>query len=292
MTKEIELKKKQGYKPYVMSPEEALEFFDRHGIQYEICDTPVPVLGNRVSCGVPSDTGEQVIEDYFYLPKSVVGLHLMVDVVAQGDSMIEADIHEGDMLQLEIGAEAHDGDIVVAEIEREYTAKVFFSDDKRQKWLLPKNQKYNAIALTDQKETRISGVVRNIVKKAPRVSYSECMDILNRSLAKKHQEGDVMLRLAKAAREGCHLFWAASAWAVAYCVVRDYCHYEGSMKEFERNAMNMVLPVAFKYECTKGTVQRTISNHPYMRLHVDKWKENGASIREIILAEFLKKFLL
>jgi hypothetical protein len=29
-----------------------------------------------------------------------------------------------------------------------------------------------------------------------------------------------------------------------------------------------------------------------MRLHVDKWKENGASIREIILAEFLKKFLL
>ena len=61
MTKEIELKKKQGCKPYVMSPEEALEFFDRHGIKYEICDTPVPVLGNRVSCGVPSDTGEQVI---------------------------------------------------------------------------------------------------------------------------------------------------------------------------------------------------------------------------------------
>ncbi len=289
MSKKIELKKKKGCEAYVMSPEEALEFFDRHGIKYEICDTPVPVLGNRVSCGIPSDTGEQVIEDYFYLPKSVVGLHLIVDVVAQGDSMIEADIHEGDMLQLEIGAEAHDGDIVVAEIEREYTAKVFFSDDKRQKWLLPKNQKYNAIALTDQKETRISGVVRNIVKKAPRVSYSECMDILNRSLAKKHQEGDVMLRLAKAAREGCHLFWAASAWAVAYCVVRDCCDYEGSVSDFERKAIDMNLPPDFAYPCSVGKVQRTISNHPYMRLHVDKWKGNGASVREIVLMEFLRR---
>jgi len=58
----------------------------------------------------------------------------------------------------------------------------------------------------------------------------------------------------KAVSEGNLLFWAASAWAVAYCVV-----------------------------------QRTISNHPYMRLHIDKWKENGASTREIVLMEFLRK---
>ena len=44
--------------------------------------------------------------------------------------------------------------------------------------------------------------------------------------------------------------------------------------------------------CMAGTVQRTISNHPYMRLHVDKWKENGASTRELILMGFLIKQLL
>ena len=33
--------------------------------------------------------------------------------------------------------------------------------------------------------------------------------------------------------------------------------------------------------CSVGKVQRTISNHRYMRLHIDKWKENGASTREI-----------
>ena len=52
------------------------------------------------------------------------------------------------------------------------------------------------------------------------------------------------------------------------------------------------MPMNFAYECSVGKVQRTISNHPYMRLHVDKWKENGASVREVVLAEFLKKFLL
>ena len=290
MTKKIELKVK-GCEPYVMSPEEAMAYMDANDIRYEICDTPVPVLANSVSCGMPQDVGEQMIDDYYYLPKSATGPHPVVEIPAQGDSMIEADIHEGDLLQVEIGAEAHDGDIVVADIEREFTAKVFFTDNEHHKWLLPKNKKYRPILLGD-KETRITGVVRKIVKTSPRISFSECIDIVNRAKEVKRQEGDVMQRLAKAARDGCHLFWAASAWAVAYGVVRDCCGYDGSMKEFERNAMNMILPATFKYECTMGTVQRTISNHPYMRLHVDKWRENGASIREVVLAEFLKKFLL
>jgi hypothetical protein len=76
---------------------------------------------------------------------------------------------------------------------------------------------------------------------------------------------------------------------VAYCVVRDCCHYEGSVSDFERKAIDMNLPPDFAYPCSVGKVQRTISNHPYMRLHVDKWKGNGASVREIVLMEFLRK---
>ena len=64
------------------------------------------------------------------------------------------------------------------------------------------------------------------------------------------------------------------------------------MKEFEQKAMTMALPANFDHVCTRGAVQRTISNHPYMRLHVDKWKENGASTRELILMGFLIKQLL
>ena len=275
-----------------MSYEEALAFLDSKGIKYEICDTPIPVLANKVNCGVPLDPGEQMIDGYYYLPKSVVGLNPVVDIPAQGDSMIDADIHEGDLLRLEIGAVAHDGEIVLAEIDMEYTAKVFFTDDQGLKWLCPMNKKYSPILLSPDKEAKISGVVRSIVKRSPRLSFSECAAIVNRAKQKKRQEGDVFQRLLKAVSEGSHLFWAASAWAVAYCVVRDCHDYEGSMKEFERKAMNMALPMSFKFECTMGTVQRTISNHPYMRWPVDKWRDNGASTREIVLVEFLKKFLL
>lgn len=278
--------------PYYMSYEETLAFLDSKGIRYEVCDTPVPVLANKVNCGVPLDSGEQMIEGYYYLPKSVVGLHPVVDIPAQGDSMIDADIHEGDLLRMEIGAEPRDGEIVLAEIDREYTAKVLFTDEKGQKWLCPMNKRYSPILLSADKETKITGVVRCIVKKSPRLSFSECAAIVNRAREKMRQEGDVFQRLSKAVGEGYHLFWAASAWAVAYCVVRDCLDYEDSMKEFERRAMNMNLPMRFKFECTMGTVQRTISNHPYMRMPIDKWKDNGASVREIVLVAFLKKFLL
>ena len=278
-----------GWEPYVMTPEEVMASLDSKGIPYEICDTPVPVLANKVNCGVPLDSGEQMIDNYYYLPKSVVGLHPTVEIPAQGDSMIEADIHEGDLLQLEIGAEARDSDIVVAEIDREYTAKVFFSDGKNQKWLLPRNKKYKAILLTRDKETRILGVVRNIIKKAPRMSFGECMDIVNSTMAQNGQSGDMFQRLTKTVGEARVLFWAASAWAVVYCVARDCCSYEDSVSDFERKAVNMNLPMKFEYPCSEGKVQRTISNHPYMRLHIDKWKENGASLREIVLMEFLRK---
>lgn len=288
MTKNVKLKEK-SCGMIVMSPEEVYEFFDRNGIEYHICDTPVPVLSNTVSCGLPQDAGEQMIDDYYYLPKSVVGLHPIVDIPAQGDSMIDADIHEGDLLRLEIGAEAHDGDIVIAEIDREYTAKVLFTDDRRQKWLLPKNEKYKPILLTADKETRISGVVRYIVKKSPRMSFSECAAIVSLAKSQQQQEGDVFQRLTKAACEGSLLFWAAAAWAVAYCVVRDCCSYEDSVSDFERKAVKLNLPPTFTYPCTIGKVQRTISYHPYMRLHIDKWKENGASTREIVLMEFLRR---
>ena len=288
MTKKVK-SEGTGWEPYFMSCEETLAFLDSKGIRYEICDTPVPVLANKVNCGAPLDSGEQMIEGYCYLPKSVVGLHPVVDISAQGDSMIEADIHEGDLLRLEIGAEAHDGDIVLAEIDREYTVKVFFTDTQRQKWLCPMNKNYTPILLTADKETRIAGVVRSIVKNLPRLSFSECAAIVNRAKQKKTQEGDLFQRLTKAVREGNLLFWAASAWAVAYGVVRDCCGYEESISDFERKAANLNLPMNFTYICSTGKVQRTISNHPYMRLHIDKWKENGASPREIVLLEYLRK---
>ncbi len=277
------------WEPSVMSADEAMEWLDGKGLKYELCDTPVPVSGNKVNCGKPLDAGEQTVDDFYYLPKSVVGLHPLLEIPAQGNSMTEGDIEEGDLLQTEIGAIPTDGETVIADVNSEHTAKVIFTDNKNRHWLIPRNKDYDAIELTADMDVRITGVVRKVVKKSVRCSYSECMAAVNRTLAKRQQQGDIFQRLAKAVREGSLLFWAASAWAVAYCVVRDCCNYEDTVSDFERKAINMNLPMRFDYPCSVGKVQRTISNHRYMRLHIDKWKENGASTREIVLMEFLRK---
>ena len=282
-------KTENTWEPEMMAPEEALAFLDNKGIRYDVCDTPVPYSENKVSCGRPLDIGDYMIKEYRNLPRSVVRNHEVISIQALGDSMIEANIYEDDWLLLELGVLPSDGDIVMAGIDGEFLAKVFFTDDQNRKWLLPKNKNYTAIELTPECETRIAGVVHVITKNLERVSYNECMAILNRDKAKRQQQGDVFQRLAKAVSEGNLLFWAASAWAVAYCVLRDCCDYEGTVSDFERKAVNMTLPMGFDYPCSEGKVQRTLSNHPYMRLHIDKWKGNGASAREIVLMEFLRR---
>ena len=280
--------KKNTVVPQLMSAEESMTWLDSKGFSYKLCDVPIPIMTGRVNCGAPLSIDDEMIEGYYYLPKSAVGLHPQVELCAQGESMIDADIHDGDLLRLELGAWPHDGDIVVAEIDGEYTAKVYFTDEDGRHWLCPMNKRFQPILLTESMNVRVSGVVRTIVKQVVRRSYGECQSIVKRMQEQRQQQGDVMQRLAKAVAEGAHLFWASSSWAVVYGVVRD-CHgYEGSVIDFERKAIALNLPPTFDHCCSVGKVQRTISNHPYMRLHIDKWKENGASVREIVLMDFLR----
>lgn len=280
--------KKNTVVPQLMSAEESMTWLDSKGFSYKLCDVPIPIMTGRVNCGAPLSIDDEMIEGYYYLPKSAVGLHPQVELCAQGESMIDADIHDGDLLRLELGAWPHDGDIVVAEIDGEYTAKVYFTDEDGRHWLCPMNKRFQPILLTESMNVRVSGVVRTIVKQVVRRSYGECQSIAKRMQEQRQQQDSLQERVRKAVADGSHLFWAASAWAVVYGVVRD-CHgYEGSVIDFERKAIALDLPPTFDHCCSVGKVQRTISNHPYMRLHIDKWKENGASVREIVLMDFLR----
>lgn len=69
-------------------------------------------------------------------------------------------------------------------------------------------------------------------------------------------------------------FWKPSAMAVIFCVCRDRYGYADNMSQFERD-----------FQCTEGLLSNTFRNNPYMRLHVDKWKENGAKERVLRLVE-------
>ena len=56
------------------------------GMKAMLCDTPVAVSAAGVPCGCPAELGDECIEDYYLLPKALVGLHPMMLVPADGDT--------------------------------------------------------------------------------------------------------------------------------------------------------------------------------------------------------------
>ena len=282
---------KKNWLPDVMTAEEAMMWLESKGVNYEVCDTPVPLLENAVSCGTPLGIGDETIEGYYYLPKSKWGNNPILDWPARGDSMIGDDIEEGDILRVELGALPGDGEVVIASLDDEYTCKVFFTDAQGRRWLCPRNSRYDCILLNERLNVRIVGVVRNVLKQAPVHSFRECQGYVDDTLNRQQHKLSLMARVEQAAIDGASLFWAASAWTVVYGILRDCCDYQESVIDFERAAGRLKLTPGFEHRCGVGKVQRTFSNHPYMRLHVNKWEENGAAQRELMLLDFMKQKL-
>ncbi|MCR4835233.1 MAG: hypothetical protein K5899_02450 [Bacteroidaceae bacterium] len=72
-------------------------------------------------------------------------------------------------------------------------------------------------------------------------------------------------------------FWGDSSMAVIFCVCRDCFGYPDNMSQFER-----------EFNCSEGLLSNTFRNNPYMRMPVDKWRENGAKERVLRLVDAFK----
>ena len=120
----------------------------------------VPVYGN-IKCGVPNEP-ETDLEGYIEIPKSMIGQGDFFILRAKGDSMIEAGIHDGDLLFVRYQSFAEDGDIVVAYIDGEVTLKRLFKLEEEKAFLLhPENKDYQDIKV---KNCRIIGIAEKIIK--------------------------------------------------------------------------------------------------------------------------------
>ena len=119
----------------------------------------VPVVG-RIAAGGPI-LAEQVIEDVFPLPKSLVGDGNLFLLRVAGDSMIEAAIADGDWVVVRQQPTAENGDIVAAMIEGEATVKTLQRKNGRV-WLLPHNPAYAPI---DGADATILGRVVSVLRR-------------------------------------------------------------------------------------------------------------------------------
>lgn len=102
----------------------------------------VPLVG-RIAAGGPI-LAEQAVEDFFPLPRELVGEGDVFMLEVKGDSMIDAAICNGDWVVVRQQPTATSGDIVAAMIEGEATVKSYRQRDGHV-WLMPANQAFDPI---------------------------------------------------------------------------------------------------------------------------------------------------
>lgn len=125
----------------------------------------LPLYTSRVHAGFPSPA-----DDYIEMHLDL-NTHLIKHpaatffVIASGDSMTNAGIRSGDMLIVDKSIEAVHGKIVIAAIDGELTVKRLSRRNERVQ-LLPENDKYTPIDITDQQDLVIWGVVTHVIHQA------------------------------------------------------------------------------------------------------------------------------
>lgn len=124
-------------------------------------DAPVfvPLVG-RIAAGGPI-LAEQMIEEVYPLPKSLVGEGTLFMLKVVGESMIDAAIADGDWVVVRQQPDASNGEIVAAMIDGEATVKTLQRRDGKV-WLLPQNPAFSPI---DGHDATILGRVVSVVRK-------------------------------------------------------------------------------------------------------------------------------
>lgn len=102
----------------------------------------VPMVG-RIAAGGPI-LAEQAVEEFFPLPKDLVGEGTLFMLRVAGDSMIDAAITDGDWVVVRQQHVADNGDIVAAMIDGEATVKTYRFREGHV-WLMPHNEAYEPI---------------------------------------------------------------------------------------------------------------------------------------------------
>lgn len=137
--------------------------------QIEKCKTgyfAAPIVGT-IRCGDPEMEEEQ-IEEYVNLPESIFGKGEFYILRATGDSMIDADIYENDLIVIQKNCQAYKGDIVVAlDNENQNTLKRFigFDEDSQCYILKYENEEKYPGKTIKLKSFTVQGVAKNIIKK-------------------------------------------------------------------------------------------------------------------------------
>ena len=226
-----------------------------------VCDTLVPFYDVPISCGLPNEVGDIPAEMILVPGGCFDGLETYT-VRAKGDSMIGVGINDGDLLMMQKISQVHNYDIVLATIDGESLIKTYYQDDKGRHWLVPANDDYEPILLTEDMNLYFGGKLLYNMRQ-PRDSRSNiCRRIAKYDegrLAPKpaqepkrvptQEEVEEAIRYAEPYVEGAR-HWLAPCRVLMDCGFIPKGDYETAC-----NLVNYVLP-DLKIKPTKGELSR------------------------------------
>lgn len=120
----------------------------------------VPIVGS-IACGTPM-LAEENIESYIPISSSILGMGNFFALHARGNSMVNANIEDGDFVIVRQQNTAEEGQIIVALIDDEATLKRFYTDRRRRKVRLhPENDEMEDMYFDS---IDIQGIVVKVIK--------------------------------------------------------------------------------------------------------------------------------
>lgn len=118
-----------------------------------------PLVTSRVSAGIPSPA-EDYIEGRMDLNRELIRNPLSTFYVrVTGDSMINIGIYPNCLLVVDRMTETQDGNIIIARINDEICVKRLAICSNGKVWLLPENEDYQPIEVTEEMDFEVWGKV-------------------------------------------------------------------------------------------------------------------------------------
>ncbi len=123
----------------------------------------LPYVDTGISAGFPSPA-----DDFSYLSidlnrELIKNKEATFFARVKGDSMKEAGLNDGDLLVIDRSLEPQDGKIAVCFIDGEFTVKRI-KKEPHAVWLMPANENYKPIKVTEENQLIIWGIVTAVIK--------------------------------------------------------------------------------------------------------------------------------
>ena len=271
--------------PIIMTDEEIKEILgEMNGdvINPELCNIPIPDMDQAVWAGTPTICGDIPKDECVFLSKSFLNLGITFSLDVIGDSMKDIGIMPGDKLQIKSCPHANVGDIVVASIDGEFTLKAFFCDENGQYWLVPANEAYSPIRLTENMDVRIVGKVVKVIKDAPYYSLVRIMRVL------KGEEAPVDIpksNIEERIRKAASMVRNSRQWFAVYRALVDMKLWKAEMYATFVDTVCKAVP---KHRCPPTVDALRRMDVGSFSKPVSQWDINNAPVTGTRFEEYLK----